>query len=55
MDNNDNRIEIRICKTNDGSISVDTKTSDGVTDDEVGQLALDFIGSLIPNENLVHF
>lgn len=51
----DNRIEIKISKSEDGNISVDTKTAEGVTDDEVGQLALDFIGSLIPTENLVHF
>lgn len=44
----ENRIEITISKTNEGNISVNTKTADGVTDSEVGQLAMDFIESLAP-------
>ena len=44
----ENRIEITISKTNEGNIYVDTKTADGVTDGEVGQLVMDFIESLAP-------
>lgn len=50
----DNRIEIKICKTNDGRISVDTKMSEDATEDEAVQLLMDFIGSLVSGEK-VHF
>lgn len=47
-----NRIEIKICKTQDGSISVDTKMAEDATNDEAVQLLLDFIGSLAPGEKV---
>ena len=51
----DNRIEIKICKSNEGSIYVDTKMSEDATEDEVVDLVMDFIRSLIPAKDVVHF
>ena len=54
MDDN-NRIEIKISKTNDGSISVATKMSEDATTEGAVQLVMDFIGSIVPAEDVVHF
>ena len=48
----DNRIEIMISKTNDGSISVNTKLAEDATENEAVQLLLDFIGSVMPEEKV---
>lgn len=50
--NNNNRIEIKIAKTEDGSISVNTKMAEDATEDEAVQLLLDFIGSVVPGEKV---
>lgn len=42
----ENRIEITISKTNEGNVYVNTKTAEGVTDQEVGQLVMGFVESI---------
>ena len=53
----DNRIEIKITKSNDGNVSVEAKTNDDVTNEEVSDLVLGFIDALITAsaEEVVHF
>lgn len=46
----DNKIEILIAKTHDGSISVNTKMSEDATNEEAVDLVLDFIRSIFPGE-----